>query len=163
MKHAASTGDLMTRLLLGFTVFVGILMSFNLSAGIVIAPVVAIFVIARALNVIIGRKRSSHVLPMTLWLIFGPVVICCLVSGLVEALRELFLALPGFVWLLILTLLIVLSFLYVRWHRWKSSKDHPAELQTNERQPLFPVHDGSEHKADSCAASESSKNSSTKD
>ncbi|MGH9760508.1 MAG: hypothetical protein ACREAC_06655, partial [Blastocatellia bacterium] len=153
----------MTRLLVAFTLVIGILMSFNLSAAVLVAPVFAIFVIVCAFNVIIGKKRLADILPMILWLIFGPVVICCLFSGLVQALRELFGALPGSVWFLIFTLLMVLSFLYVRWHRSKSSKEHRLELQTNERQPLFPVHGGSDLGANSCAASESSKNSSTED
>ncbi|MGH9419693.1 MAG: hypothetical protein ACRD3J_06955, partial [Thermoanaerobaculia bacterium] len=80
MKHTASTGNLMTRLLAGFTVFVGVLMPFNESAGILIAPVFAIFVIACAFNLMIGRKRLKDFLPMVLWLLFGPVVICCVFS-----------------------------------------------------------------------------------
>jgi hypothetical protein len=154
----------MIRLVLGLTVFIGLLLALNVNAYAIVGPILVLLIIAGAFIFMLAGKWPKHFLGTLALILIGPCLFCLLFSSLFAALRSVLgseLGSPAFLFALLIFGLI--SFLYVRWHLAHRRNPHRAnELQTNERQPLAPPAQ-TQAEDELCAESKSSSASSGRD
>jgi hypothetical protein len=151
----------MSRFVLASIVVIGLLLALNVNASALIASLAALIILAGAFHFILRGRFPEHFLLMLIGALLGPILFCYLVGTLMRLLHSVFGG--GLSPYLVLLCLALISFLYVRWHRAQLRKQHKPELQTHERQPVNPIHDGSGGEGDQCAASDSSSGSSSED
>jgi hypothetical protein len=155
-----------SRVVLAVTMVLGLLLTLQVNIWPLVGPLAALLVIIAGLSSILTTKFPHHMLLIILALLFGPFFFCFVFTTVLNMLTSTVgLALSKPLFFVLLLLLMVVSFLYARWHLTHLKNQHPHrnELQTNERKPMLPVGTNPESEVERCAASESSSASSGAD
>jgi hypothetical protein len=98
-----------------------------------------LLILGSASSVLLQRKAASHFTGVPFGLITGPVMASCIVGGPLAFLQgNPGSGLSNLGFALLLFLLMMAAFLYVRRRILGKSKPEAKELQTNERRPLLP-------------------------
>ena len=138
MSHKQSHNGFTDRVFLILIILMGLLLAFNAGS---MGLLVWLFIIKAALSAVLHKKPISHFIGVLLELIIGPLVVCCLIRVLLASLEGNLSSGPGSIkTALLLLLLMIISFLYVRHQILGRSKHEAKELQTNERRPILPGH-----------------------
>ena len=158
LSHRASP---LSRIVFGYVTIIGLLMVFGVNVAGLIGLPALLLVLIGAFSLMVRGRFPHHFWLMLVGLIVGPTLFCCMFGTIASLLHNLFAQTPGsYALILILPVLVILSFLYVRRRQNQNSPEHKTDLHTNERQPLPPVVDG-ESEIHQCAESNFSNESSS--
>lgn len=135
---------MINRTVLSLVIISGVLLAFQIEIYGLIAVAILLLFMAGAFSYMLRGKLPKNFWLLLAELIFGPPFISCLVMLLLRQPRSAFdSVLSGTLALIVLLVLMVGSFLYVR-SKIVARKNHKEHLHTNERRPILPVHEENE-------------------
>lgn len=121
-------------------IILGILLALGIDVYGLVGLIAFLLIVIGAFSLLFKGKLPDHFLSSLIWLLIGPLLLCCAIKALWGQgwgfLGSIFGSTTA---ALILLVLMGVSFLYVRARLTHKESENKKQLHTNERQPVFPA------------------------